>query len=888
MPRRAIAAIWVSVLLSVSCCLADGPSWKQTGWGGGGYYWSCAFHPARDGVIYVGGDVAGVYKTEDKGKHWRMVNRGLANYAAYSLAVDRTNPDTVYVGTEGGVCKSIDAAEHWEFLEETGKSKLDLSVERTSSVRPIAVDPTDGNVVYAGSRQGKLYKSQDAGKTWRKLDYLQVFADQPRPTPPLPYRGKGCLVLTFQSDAGDLTKNGRAEKPFNLPGVDWSAYKKVTARFFVPAGAPKLQVQLVVQTGQNWLWQQGPYVDGKAGEWTEVSLDLTGLKDLQTVHFAYFVVRSPEKGYKGEVYVDAVALHAAADSAVASGEPTSRPGIVMLGDWEKPGDTEGWRANRTIKDALFVTEARQSADLEPKEKGVISSVSAGREGKLIFVTSTEYGVLRSEDGGTKWTHPRTPRNASCVTVAPSDSNVVFAAFRQEGIRRSTDKGATWSAANAGIKEGCGIREVAIDPKDPNVVYCIGAVKWDGYFYRSTDGGSTWQESRTVKRDMDADPTCPEDYGGRDAGTCPLSSPANLAVNPLHPEELFIAANWRNAFSPDGGKTWQQRNRGADITCATDIRFAGSKTYVTAMDEGLLVSEDNGVTWRQLCPRKYSPAISGHQWRVHVRPGAGAEVILTTCSLWEEPADRVLISHDGGKTFNAYKDGLPVRSPTANTMWGRGYARALAADPKDPNVLYLGIDGDAQPAQGQTGGGVFKSTDGGCTWRQLPNQPGSRRMFYALAADPTDSNRLYWGACGAGGGLYRTEDGGQTWQHVFKNESWVFNVLVSPTGMVYCPGANLWRSDDRGTTWKKLTNFAGSTSIVGLEVNPKDEKMIWLSRVTWGAGAVGSVHQSTDGGANWRDITGDLPYVKPTVLRFNPSTRELWAGGVGLYKLAIGE
>jgi photosystem II stability/assembly factor-like uncharacterized protein len=218
------------------------------------------------------------------------------------------------------------------------------------------------------------------------------------------------------------------------------------------------------------------------------------------------------------------------------------------------------------------------------------------------------------------------------------------------------------------------------------------------------------------------------------------------------------------------------------------------------------------------------------------------------------------------------------------MWGESYARALAADPTDPNVLYLGMDGDPEPGAGRTGGGVFKSTDGGYTWRQLPSQPGSRRVFNALVADPTQPGRLYWGACGMAGGLYRSDDAGASWKRVFSDEQWVFNVAVSADGIVYCPGTNLWKSLDHGETWQRITDFAEQMQIVGLEVDPRDARTIWLSRVTWDSRAEGSVHRTSDGGATWQDITGDLPYCKPTVLRFNPATDELWAGGVGLFKI----
>jgi hypothetical protein len=243
---------------------------------------------------------------------------------------------------------------------------------------------------------------------------------------------------------------------------------------------------------------------------------------------------------------------------------------------------------------------------------------------------------------------------------------------------------------------------------------------------------------------------------------------------------------------------------------------------------------------------------------------------------------VVLSEDGGKNFRGVTTGLPNYVPTANTMWGQGYARALAVDPQNPQVVYLGIDGDCD--EGRSGGGIFKSVDGGHTWGQLANQPRSRRMFFALAVDPTDPQRIYWGACGAGGGLHCSEDGGTSWRQVFANESWVFNVLVTGDGVVYCAGNNLWRSTDHGKTWKQLTHLPGSRVIVGLESDPRDPRSMWISATTWSDDAEGGVFKTRDGGATWQEITGNLPYCKPLVLRFNPATEELWAGGVGLYRL----
>jgi photosystem II stability/assembly factor-like uncharacterized protein len=109
-------------------------------------------------------------------------------------------------------------------------------------------------------------------------------------------------------------------------------------------------------------------------------------------------------------------------------------------------------------------------------------------------------------------------------------------------------------------------------------------------------------------------------------------------------------------------------------------------------------------------------------------------------------------------------------------------------------------------------------------------------------------------------------------------------MVTRDGTILCPGKNLWRSTDHGKTWKKLTNFTGEGTILGLEQDPRDAKTLWISVTTWDSSATGGVYKTVDAGETWQEITGNLPYVKPQVLRFNPATNELWAAGVGLYKI----
>jgi photosystem II stability/assembly factor-like uncharacterized protein len=665
--------------------------WQAAGWGGGGFYWSCAFHPAKDGVIYLGGDVNGVYRSDDHGQRWRMCNCGLGNYAIYSLAVDAKHPDTVYAGTPEGVWRSDDGGEHWLGLPTTAPKQQAVIAERNDSVRALCVDPASGTV-FAGTPRGKVLVSSDQGATWKQL--------------------------------------------YELPA-----------------------------------------------------------------------------------------------------------------------------------------------------KGAISAVAVSpRDGRRLLAASTTAGLLLSVDGGATWTALATPKLVRHAAFAPADDQVVYAACGKDGVWRSADLGATWTRAGSGLDPKSDLREVVIDAKDARRAVAIGNEGWGGSVYRTDDGGATWTRIRGLAADLKHDPTLPEEAPGGHAG---LSTVTNLAVDPRNGDELYLAANWRCAHSSDGGRTWEERDHGADITCITDIRFQGGKTYVSAMDEGLLVSDDHGGSWRQLLPRKYTGGLSGHHWRIHLAARAeGGVRLVSTCSPWDTPVNQVEVSDDGGATFATCRQGLPAQRPSLGTMWGQGYARALASDPSDPLRLYLGIDGDPEPAKHIDGGGVFTSADGGRSWTRLAGQPASRQVFYGLAVDPGEPRRLYWGACGAAGGVYRSDDRGVTWTKVFSQESYVFNLAVSASGVLYCTGNELWRSDDHGATWKKLTSLGGDgTAVVGLELHPSDERTLWISRVAWSDSAHGGVYGSRDGGATWQDLTGDLPHRKPLVLRYDAAAGELWAGNVGLYKLA---
>ncbi len=870
MPRSVICFLAVVTLMFTSAAPAAptaenySPAWTPTGWSGGGYYYSAAFHPTRDGVLFLGMDVAGVAKSTDHGKTFHLVNTGLVDYGMYSLAVDVKNPDIAYAVTDGGLHKSTDGGETWKFIPKSGPKDLRLTAERNRSVRAVASDPSDSNIVYAASPGGKVYKSTDGAATWRIV-----------------YQKDGVT----DTSSGVRVQFGKVNDAYF--GGLWSTLQFPEG--VAPAGASGIGLTL-----------KG---DGSLPERSFLTLRTStgAVYRSRNIHEIFSDVQMRDVVFSAADFeIDADFAKKFSDKAAAAPKTPDwatvnrmdfsrvaapdQPGTLRLGRvFFATRSADGKVLNHTVRDFEKDKQVQTYGNVRVGEPAAgagpaYSVVVSPKNPSIVVAATDDNGLILSEDKGETWRPLPTPKKAAIAAFDPANPDVLYGAFWTDGVWKSTDKGATWKKISEGLGAKLAVREIVVSPGNSNEVYIIGTEGWGGGFYYSADAGVTWVRSSTMKADRAADPTLP----GEGANT-PMSAVTNLTINPCNPKQLFISANWRPCFSEDGGRTWEERVRGADITVHTDIRFSGNRTYVSAMDEGTFVTEDQGKTWRQLWPLKYDGELSGHNWRLAVTNIKGVDRIIATASPWTgKNSVVIIISEDGGKTYKTTTAGLPTHQIKANTMWGRGYPRALAVDPTNPMIVYLGIDGD--PTEDKPGGGVFKSEDGGYTWKQLPNQPASRRMYYGLAIDPTNPQRIFWGGFGTNGGVHRSEDGGNTWKAVFTQDQYLFNVHVAKDGVIYAGGNQLWRSTDHGETWKQMTSFKDKRSIVGIEVDPRDSRTMWISAVTWDGSSDGDVYKTTDAGATWTVFTGTLMHCKPQILRFNPKTNELWSGQTILHKI----
>jgi len=194
--------------------------------------------------------------------------------------------------------------------------------------------------------------------------------------------------------------------------------------------------------------------------------------------------------------------------------------------------------------------------------------------------------------------------------------------------------------------------------------------------------------------------------------------------------------------------------------------------------------------------------------------------------------------------------------------------------------------DARPLEyyfGATGGGLWKTTDGGTTWEPVTDGQINSASVGSIAVCPANPDVVYIGTgetqlrgnIQAGDGLYKSTDAGKTWQHMGLRETRNFSrVRVHPTNcdIVFAGGfgeygvenedRGLYRSRDGGRTWEKVLYRDAKTGAVDISIDPKNPDVIYAAlwdafRKPWAmsSGGPGSgLFKSTDGGTTWTEIT----------------------------------
>lgn len=205
----------------------------------------------------------------------------------------------------------------------------------------------------------------------------------------------------------------------------------------------------------------------------------------------------------------------------------------------------------------------------------------------------------------------------------------------------------------------------------------------------------------------------------------------------------------------------------------------------------------------------------------------------------------------------------------------GRATAAAGVPGEPLVFYFGA----------TGGGVWKTTDGGAHWAPISDKYFRTGSVGAIAVAPSDRNVIYVGMgespirgnVSSGDGVYKTTDGGQTWANIgLRDSEQISRVAVDPRssdhvyvaaqGHVWGPSRErgIYESEDGGKTWKNILAVSDLAGACDLSMDPSNPRILFAAfwevvRHPWtldSGGSGSSLWKTSDGGAHWTKLTTD--------------------------------
>jgi photosystem II stability/assembly factor-like uncharacterized protein len=508
-----------------------------------------------------------------------------------------------------------------------------------------------------------------------------------------------------------------------------------------------------------------------------------------------------------------------------------------------------------------------------------------------------------------------------ILIDPRDSNTVYVAAQgplwaaggDRGLYKTTDGGKTWKPVLT-ISENTGVSDIVFDPRNPDVIYASAYQRrrhiWtlidggpEGGIHKSMDGGATWKKLAAG---------LPKEDVGR----------IGLAIAPTNPDTVYAiveAAGKSGGFfrSTDAGGSWEKRS---DTNSSSPQYYQeiyvdpDNADRVYSMDTLIAVTDNGGTSFRPLGERHKH--VDNHALWIdpanhdHMLVGCDGGLYETwdRAANWDFKSNLPIaqfyrVSLDNalpfynvfGGTQDNYSLGGPSRTNNEhgirNSDWfvtqgGDGFQSQV--DPEDPNTVY---------AESQYGGLVRYDKKSG---EQIFIQPQPGKGEPALRwnwdspviVSPHSHTRLYFAA----NILFRSDDRGNTWRAVSPDltrqidrrklkvmgrvwgadtvaynasTSFYGNIVAlaeSPVkeGLIYAGTDDglIQVTEDGGAHWRKIEKFPGipdNTYVSDVEPSPTDANTVYAAFNNHQMGDFKPyLLKSTDRGATWTAIAGDLP------------------------------
>jgi len=746
-------------------------------------------------------------------------------------------------------------------------------------VRALVVDPNDPDRFYFGTLDGQLYTSTDAGHNWRLLvnfNLPRLFVDHIIVDP---RNSKVLYVATHRhKDAGGFFKSTDG-------GLTWRQ-------------SPELRNEALHSMAQSESNPNVLLVGSISGIFRSMDAGETW-SPLSTAALAS--AAALQRGDK-EVDVESLAI-----------DPHDS-NIIYAGTWYLPyKSTDGGKNWKIIKNGIIddsdifainldprdsrhiiasacsgIYETRDAGDSWHKVQGIPSQSRRTRAilqhptiPGMVFAGTTE-GFWRSAKGGdnNSWMVTTSRQlEINSIAVHPRNPNTIYIGTNNYGVMVSTDGGKNFVPSNGGFS-GRFVNTILPDRETANRVYAttINSSTGGGFFFVSTDGGTSWQPSM---RNM---------------------PPRLIGYSILQDERdanlIYLGTNLGMYRSVDRGVSWAPI-AGRKTPAAPKKRPAARGTVRRTVAQGRTTATGSGAAAQK--PAGAKPSVDVVRRAQEALERAGYEIGSTDGQLGSRTVAAI-------KRFQTDRY-LPVSGQLdAATIAALGVSNsagvitvahvATLADPVNALVSTSNASGQLE-ILAATNSGLYRTTDPGLGWDRLSYGPGMDPRTVCISTSTQNPLLILVGT--ASTGVLISRDAGRTWQQVsgIPSTSPVNVIVQDPqrSAFIYVGTKQaFYMSHDGGDHWSRRGGnlpFGDFTSVL---INPRNTNELFVGNAYQNdqSGEVGGgVYRSSDAGTTWVRLDGRehrLPSLRIWALALDPhDANTLFVGShsAGVYVVGRG-
>jgi len=602
------------------------------------------------------------------------------------LAIDPTNSNIIYAAAfPAGLYKSLDAGASWR--------PINTGISPPPEVSDIVFDPRTSSTIYLAS-DGPLFKSMDGGQSWTSLALVSSLPASIShiaidPTNPTTMYGVGAVVGTIHGQPPSAAVSKSIDG-----GVTWRLIKNDAPALFAQAVAIDPANPATVYVGFSDGAGVYKTTDGGA-TWNQVNQGL-GVASIAGLAFDPI---SP-----GTLYANATTAFCVSTKGGASWTSIGPP-LTNFAQFTDVAITPDAIYLGCSPDGVFKSSNRGTSWVNIGFNGFAINSLVADSADDVYVGPGGTGVFKSVDGGGTWNSASIGiTDIALAALAVDRRGFVYSTSPSSTIYKSMDNAQSWVSLDAAPSQ---LNEtLAIDPVNPAVIY-LGRVDSDHpvSLYKSMDAGNTWVPS---------------------ASGLGNQLVWSLVIDPMTPNTVYAGTGGGVYKSTDAGATWVAASLGMPTSIVLALAIDPtdpSILYAVTPLNGLVKSTNNGNSWAAV-NAVFPPPPSG------VAFGISAVILDPNHpgTIYVDSSSGVLKSIDGGGSWTAINAGLPSLDLTA-----------IAMDPSPSGTLYVA----------PLNSGVYFSTDNGATWNSLNSGLGNLNVN-ALAVNPLCPGTVF---AATQGGIY---------------------------------------------------------------------------------------------------------------------------------------